>query len=217
MRMPDGRGRRSGQRCASRTSRPPITATGSRDGVRPLVGDPLDHARDIRRHQRACLDRRRLGHGAQARAGRHGVTGANGWAKRPAAVLEEGAGPRPGAQAIAQVLQPAQHAVEDAAEQPGAQVRAERPVAEPRSGPRPQAAGVLVGLHDGDLAAQRDDLARQPLLAQLDEVEEPRAGHPGDLDDRAADADDRGAGHVHSRRSPGPRSRTQPSASVTRV
>ena len=69
------------------------------------------------------------------------------------------------------MLEAAQHAVEDAAEQPRAQLGAQRAVAQHGGGARAEPAGVLVGLDHRVLAVEGDDLGREALVAQLDEVE----------------------------------------------
>ena len=84
-------------------------------------------------------------------------------------------------------------------EHPAEQVRAER--CRQRLAPRAsagiagrEAAGVLVGLDGGDVAADGDHLAGQPVAAELDQLQHRDAGQPADLHERAVDPQ-HAAGH----------------------
>ena len=124
----------------------------------------------------------------------------------------------PGPSRSPSFAEPAQHAVEDAAEQPGSELRAQRAAARaPRARPargRPCTRGPA----RRRVAAQRDHLARQALLAELDEVEQARARRsPSTSTTGPLTRTIVAAAHAHSRCERGPRSSTQRSASAVSV
>ena len=211
-----GRARRTGQWCARVISAPAMRATGS-----PTVSSPAgaiqSTAAATRRDAHPVRDRRGLGHLSQDTTPlrpcrRSETSGVNG----PAPLALERYSAPSVAQRLARPGEPAQHAVEDAAEKP-------RPELGPQgmarahdgvSGPEP--ARVRVHLNRGGAPVEGDHLARQPIPAHLDELEHARS-EIVDLDDGPVDAADVPGAHRHSLSSSSPSDAIARSASAGSV
>ena len=145
-----------------------LRAADARDRVfdRELAGrgDPVDRAAAARRDAHPVRDRRGLGHLAQDRSRFDPVAGGGERRERPAPLALERHSPPSVVQRLARPGEPAQHAVEDAPEQPRPELgpqgmaRARHGV----SGPEP--ARVRVHLNRRGAPVEGDHLARQPVV-----------------------------------------------------
>src|SRR3990172_5642163 len=99
---------------------------------------------------------------------------------------------------LADVLQGALDAVENAEQQPWPQFHGQGLPGGLSRLADVQARGVLVDLDKGGIAVEADDLPDQPLIADAHNVVHPRAGHAAGDDRRAGNLDDSACdGHVH--------------------
>ena len=117
------------------------------------------------------LDGRRLRNRAEQATGGDGATGCGGGRELPAPVSRQRLTHGAAGEEIRRGCERAQHAVEDAAEQAGPQLRRERQPTAPDWLSGSQPARVLVDLDGRAVAIHRDDLARQASLADRDDLE----------------------------------------------
>ena len=104
---------------------------------------------------------------------------------------------RPRSEEVVSVRERPKKAVIDPAEQAGTQLDGERMAGGVSRLPDPERSAVLIQLSGGLVAPNADDLARQPIVADLDVLEAGHVGQSGEVDDRAADACHRAGGSVH--------------------
>ena len=186
------------------------------DRVRARGRDPIERPFHSGRHEHPVLDGRRLRNRAEQATGGDGATGCGGGRELPAPVSRQRLTHGAAGEEIRRGCERAQHAVEDAAEQAGPQLRRERQPTAPDGLSGSQPARVLVDLDGRAVAIHRDDLARQASLADRDDLEHAGSVHPRRLHHRAVDAE-HAAGHAHSDSTSVPSSSSRRSTSAGSV
>ena len=154
--------RRTGQRCASPSSRPPTRAITSSIRVGPRGRRP---SRPGRRRPagraRGASSARASGTLPRSAPGRTSAPAATRGVKSNRRSRGSVASAPAGREELLGIGQAPEHAVEDAAEQPGTELGSEREAARDDLLAGPQPAGVLVDLHGGHAVDERDHLARE--------------------------------------------------------
>ena len=177
-RLPCGRGWRTGHRSVMVTVTPSTVAIGSSGPIRAWRREPADRAGEPGRHGYVVRRAAGVGCDGEHRAGRDGFADPVVFGSithcpptPPSA---------PGVEPLGPVEQRAQQAVEHAAEQPRSERRRERSTMTEDRRARTHSARVLVDLDDHTVPGERDHLARQAALTDLDEVEQtpPRRSGP---------------------------------------